>query len=204
MERTFGCVKSKLDGTEPIFEGDIEIALPEEYSYMKYLPPVWNQGQNPYCVPYSLSSYINWKMNSKEGTNNKDRKVKVKEIFHGNKNGMSFKDAFEILKDKGVATDDGIFKLHNFAKIGNSDALRTAIVANGPCVGGIGVYNSLVNDFWEKGKDLEGGHAIAFVGYNKDGFIIRNSWGKTYGEDGYWILPYDKIYDCYEIWTMIN
>lgn len=201
--RTFGLVKSKLDGTEPIFENKLNIALPEEYSYMKYLPPVWNQGNNPYCVPYSIASYINWKMNVKEGVNNKDRKVNIKDIFHGDANGMTFKDAFEYLKDNGAKTSDGIFKIANYAKIGSPDSLKTAIVANGPCVGAVNVYNSFSNDFWLPGNNLEGAHAIAFVGYDKDGFIIRNSWGSSYGKDGYWILPYDRIYDLYEIWTML-
>ncbi|MEM9108887.1 MAG: C1 family peptidase [Planctomycetota bacterium] len=30
-----------------------------------------------------------------------------------------------------------------------------------------------------------GGHAVAIVGYNSDGFIIRNSWGAGWGKDGY-------------------
>ena len=30
-----------------------------------------------------------------------------------------------------------------------------------------------------------GGHAIALVGYDSKGFIIRNSWGTNWGKDGY-------------------
>lgn len=29
-----------------------------------------------------------------------------------------------------------------------------------------------------------GGHAMYLVGYNPDGFIVRNSWGKWWGDDG--------------------
>ena len=53
-----------------------------------------------------------------------------------------------------------------------------------------------------KGEKIVGGHAIVAAGYDdkmvinnsKPGaFLIRNSWGKTWGEDGYGWLPYDYV-----------
>jgi len=40
-----------------------------------------------------------------------------------------------------------------------------------------------------------GGHAVASVGYDnaKQAFIIRNSWGPTWGEKGYGFLPYGYL-----------
>lgn len=40
---------------------------------------------------------------------------------------------------------------------------------------------------------VDGGHAICIVGYTKDYFIIRNSWGKTYGDKGYTYATYDYM-----------
>ena len=37
-----------------------------------------------------------------------------------------------------------------------------------------------------------GGHAFALVGYNDVGFIVQNSWGKTWGASGFAVLPYDE------------
>jgi hypothetical protein len=37
-----------------------------------------------------------------------------------------------------------------------------------------------------------GGHAFALVGYNNLGFIVQNSWGKTWGASGFAVLPYDE------------
>jgi Papain family cysteine protease len=41
------------------------------------------------------------------------------------------------------------------------------------------------------GAKEAGGHAFALVGYNAQGFIIQNSWGPTWGYQGFAILPYD-------------
>jgi C1A family cysteine protease len=46
---------------------------------------------------------------------------------------------------------------------------------------------------------LRGGHAVCMVGYDdkikfKDGkmggFIVRNSWGENWGDNGYFYMPY--------------
>lgn len=34
-------------------------------------------------------------------------------------------------------------------------------------------------------KTKRGGHAVAIVGYTQDRFIIRNSWGKSWGDNGF-------------------
>ncbi len=35
------------------------------------------------------------------------------------------------------------------------------------------------------------GHAVTIVGYNADGFIIKNSWGSSWGNKGYAVVSYD-------------
>jgi hypothetical protein len=43
----------------------------------------------------------------------------------------------------------------------------------------------------EQKEGADGGHAIAIVGYTRDGFIIQNSWGKHWGFNGLALLPYE-------------
>ena len=87
--------------------------------------------------------------------------------------------------------------------VGSIPVLKCALIMNGPCIGGLPVYNSSELEFW-KGNNFEGGHAIAIVGYDKEGFIIRNSWGNYYGYEGYSHIDYKDFNKFYEIWTPIK
>ena len=50
-------------------------------------------------------------------------------------------------------------------------------------------------------KASDGGHAIALVGYDDRGFVVQNSWGKTWGTQGLARLTYedwlDNAMDCW-------
>ncbi len=47
-----------------------------------------------------------------------------------------------------------------------------------------------------------GGHAFAIVGYNKDGFWVQNSWGKSWGDDGVALWTYeDWLENVQDAWV---
>jgi len=92
-----------------------------------------------------------------------------------------------------------------------------AVLASGyPIVFGISVYSSFEGDtvkdtglvpMPDKKEDLLGGHAILLVGYDNDKklFTFRNSWGTTWGKEGYGFLPYDYVLDsnlAEDFWTV--
>ncbi|MES2684490.1 MAG: C1 family peptidase [Pseudomonadota bacterium] len=53
----------------------------------------------------------------------------------------------------------------------------------------------------QKAAPDDGGHAFAIVGYDSDGFIIHNSWGRGWGREGQAVLSYDdwlaNAMDCW-------
>lgn len=206
--RDFGYKESIMDGTELIYGASPEIKIPEKCSYIKYLPKVIDQGYNPICVPCSISAYINWNINMQDGENKRDNKVNLFEIYasrtNDGDNGMSFKDALRFMRHNGVKTDAGVQKIRRYAKVGGIEQLKNALVSNGPCLGALPVWN-LKDEFWNAkwNDNYQGGHAISIVGYDKKGFIIRNSWGASYGEDGYSTIDYSDFNLFFEVWTII-
>ena len=49
----------------------------------------------------------------------------------------------------------------------------------------------------------DGGHAIAIVGYTRDGFIIQNSWSDNWGAKGFALLPYeDYLLHATDVWVV--
>lgn len=209
VSKTFntGFKPSVMDGTEHIFGAGMTIPnLPQSYSYRRFLPDVVNQGDTSICVPCSISAFLNWHENLKTGSK-KDNKVDYFEIYNKRTNfgeGMTFKEAFYYLRHHGVSSKAGQLKIEEYSLIRDMNLLKNAIVMNGPCVGALPVYNYEA-EFWNKGsKDqLLGYHAIAIVGYNKDGFIIRNSWGKSFGNSGYTLIKYEDLGKMIEMWTIL-
>ena len=208
----YGFKMSKLKGNEPVLSVSDNITLPLKYSYQNFLPPVYDQGNEPWCVPYSLSTHLNWNHNiDTDGNVKRENYVEVKDIYKMRKNifkddGMSFLEALDYLKKKGVKCKNGRMKIRGYAKVTSAMSLKYALLMNGPCVGALRVYNDS-DYFWRReyqGQEMIGGHAIAIVGYDEENFIIRNSWGKSWGFKGYTYMPFSEVSKFLEIWTIYD
>ena len=102
-------------------------------------------------------------------------------------------------------------KFKNIAIIKSISELKSAVTNHGPCVITIKVYSSATgninpnNIIWKStpGYDtLQGSHAVSVVGYDLINFTIRNSWGTTFGVNGYIDIPFsdwDCVIDCMTI-----
>lgn len=207
MSDFFGFIQSDIDGSELIFSSINSNKLPREIDYVDSVSEIINQGRLSICVPCSISAYVNWLENIQNGVNDNNQ-VALSEIYNCRTNkgeGMTFKEAFKFLKNKGVTTANGNFKIQSYGMVKSIEDLKYALVMNGPCVGALPVYSSEW-DFWrsKKGRRLEGYHAISLVGYNDIGFVIRNSWGSDFGDNGYSVIPFEEFRSFIEIWTIMN
>ena len=94
-------------------------------------------------------------------------------------------------------------QINMYGILKNINSMQRSLIANGPFIIALPVYDSERNDFWN-GNNFEGGHAVACVGYDEYGLIIRNSWGSNWGRNGYCTLPYSELHKMYEAWALIK
>lgn len=86
------------------------------------------------------------------------------------------------------------FRIKSYFSCTTPEAIKKAIKNYGPVLAAIKWYKSYVPD---KNGVLpttqigdNGYHAIMIYGWNKTGFKCQNSWGKYWGKDGRFVLPY--------------
>lgn len=84
-----------------------------------------------------------------------------------------------------------------------------------PIVCGFSLYPSFINTGSDgivpevsTNEQLVSGHAVGIFGYNDDKqyFIVRNSWGDGWGDDGYCYMPYSYLLNglMADFWVMIK
>jgi len=110
-----------------------------------------------------------------------------------------------------------VFKVENIND--NIINLKSHLALGFPFVVGIQVYNSFESIIVYKTgvvpmpninrEILLGGHAVVCVGYNDNTqqWIMRNSWGSSWGINGYFYLPYAYLLSpnlAGDMWTITN
>lgn len=98
------------------------------------------------------------------------------------------------------------FKIKGYARVNTIEGLKKALFRNGPCMMNMPMYDQSINIWQPKrpGQGMIGGHSMAVVGYDDQGFILRNSWGTGWGEKGFCVFPYADWGTQWDIWTTID
>lgn len=100
------------------------------------------------------------------------------------------------------------FRALRYARLKSTNIrqLKGVLAAGWPFVGGFTVYNSFesgtvaqdgIVPMPSQGEAVLGGHAVLVVGYDDSSqrFIVRNSWGDGWGQQGYCTMPYAYLTD---------
>ncbi len=108
------------------------------------------------------------------------------------------------------------YQILSYARLNTLDEMKTCLAEGFPFVFGFSVYDSFESQqvtrtgvvrMPKKTENLLGGHAVMAVGYEDKSkrFIVRNSWGTTWGKKGYFTIPYDYLSDrnlADDFWTI--
>lgn len=191
---SLGCFSTPNLETYSMYQGSGS-TIPEEYR-IKDLGDILDQGSKGCCVSCSIYEIYNFYCLSK------GKKVDIPYTYtYDNRkdkslDGQNPGEGFTFMKNQG--------KINVFSRIGNLDSLKEAIIANGPCALAMIVRNTSGDtNFWRGSETNPIGHMVAVIGYTKDSFIIKNSWGYSYGDSGYAELPYEDFNAVREAWTII-
>lgn len=92
----------------------------------------------------------------------------------------------------------------SYYRIGTLNNMKECLAGGEPFVFGFAVYESFMSDkVFKTGvvnlptrrERMLGGHAVLAVGYDDSSqrFIVKNSWGKDWGQEGYFTIPYKYL-----------
>lgn len=205
-----------------------EVNLPEEFSWQDKSQYVRDQGGQGSCVAMSCAAVK--EVHEYEDTGFEGL-ISPQFIYNNRVNqdgeGMYPRDAMQILQKIGSLPDDDYpymkiekpenmspkilqdaknYRITSYASVDTIDGLKLALFKNGPCLFTVPVYN-MGGTMWKPqnaDQKITGGHAMACIGYNKEGFILKNSWGKTWNGNGYTVFPYSDWGMQGEVWTTID
>lgn len=110
---------------------------------------------------------------------------------------------FTVRPSKNVYLDGLKHKVTVYMNVDNTNLnlMKSCLAEGYPVVGGFTVYSSFesatvaqtgIVPMPKSGEQILGGHAVLVVGYDDahQWFIVRNSWGTSWGMKGYFTIPY--------------
>ena len=169
ITKGLGFIESGVNPNDTTYAAP-KIELPKRYELREQLR-VYDQGNKGSCVSCTVAEMYNFYCKSKGREPSIGFEYLYDERSDKTIDGMMPREAFEILK--------GEHRIEVFARIGSLDALKKSVLTNGAALIAMNVF-SYNDDFWN-GDEFMGGHAVAVVGYDETGLIIKNSWGTSFG-----------------------
>jgi len=182
------------------------IECPDELLLDGYCTAVEDQGSKPYCAAYSASNFaesVLWRKNGYRTEINPDPLYAHAKTIDGDPtgDGTYLECTLDALLERGFFDRD-ICKVKTFggSLFGLGSGLtdvKNAIHRYGCCIAGFNITDewfSPKSGVIRGGGSPRGGHAVTLVGYDRNGVVILNSWGKSYAHDGFVYIT-NKAFD---------
>ena len=209
--------------------GVVQGGYPETLDLRPNLPAIRSQGSRGTCAAFASSCLKEWQEKTDSGYTGYMSPEFIY-FYRSNKpnDGMYSRDVMSILLNNGCCSEGELpydssnaagpteipttvvesaknYRIKEYARVLTIEDLKTSLYQNGPCYIAFPVYN-YSSEFWKQGSgdNYIGGHAVAVVGYDANGFIIRNSWGTNFGDKGYCNYKYEDFGVHWDIWTVID
>jgi hypothetical protein len=226
-----GALKSPSDSRDWVYEdlargGDTHV-LPETYDLRGHMRPSRDQGSRGTCAAFTACAITEIHSHIEEGINEWMSPEFI--YFHrDNKpaSGMYGRNVFQIMKKIGSVPEKQFpyqprdqklagpspplyicaqkYRIISYARVKTVDGLKLALHELGPAYLLLPLYASRPKFWIDDGTPCVGGHSVTVVGYDKVGFILKNSWGETWNGDGTIIFPYSEWPLQWECWITIN
>ncbi len=108
------------------------------------------------------------------------------------------------------------YQITSYYRINSLEQMKHTLSTGYPFVFGFSVYESFespqvassgIVPLPQKGERLLGGHAVMAAGFDDTSkqFVVRNSWGTSWGQKGYCMIPYDYLTNknlASDFWTI--
>lgn len=97
-------------------------------------------------------------------------------------------------------------RISAYFRLESAEELKTALMKYGPAV--VSMYlrkgDKLVKDVYTYPANAKnrGAHCVYIYGWNEQGWLVQNSWGKLYGWDGRFVIPFDFKFN--EMWGVAD
>lgn len=106
----------------------------------------------------------------------------------------TYEIAEKAMENQQIMETAALFRTKSYYSCKTIEDIKYALVNYGPVIISIKWFNDyrVVNGILVGGNSKNYGyHALVCYGYTPKGFLIQNSWGKTWGRTGRFLLPYE-------------
>jgi C1A family cysteine protease len=175
---------------------------------------VKNQGTCNACVAFSVCAMMETRARILRNDANLSVNLSENQLFFCGcgkcrNSGWTFAPALNFARDTGVAAETSstytvedktcpsapaVMKVTSWRQISSIAERKNAIANNGPIIGGMKIFADFFNYkggvYRHVSGSHTGNHAITIIGYDNSGWICKNSWNTTWGEQGFFRVAY--------------